>query len=124
MATIEVSNRYETAVIGIKGKFLGSLHGAALREALMGLKTAGKTNVVIDLSTTSFMDSSGLGELLASLTSMRRVGGDVRLAGIESRIKNLFLVTRVLGSVFEDYASVEDAAQSFQTHPHVPENEA
>lgn len=124
MANIEVHERYATAVVGIKGRFLGSLHGASLRDVVAELKTAGKTNVVIDLSATDFMDSSGLGELLTALTTMRRAGGDVRLAGIETRIKNLFLVTKVLGPVFTDYASVEEAAQSFRTHPPAARNEA
>jgi hypothetical protein len=43
---------------------------------------------------------------------MRKVDGDVKLACMKERIKNLFLLTRLLGPVFEDYDSVEEAAAS------------
>ena len=58
------------------------------------------------------MDSSGIGALIGALTTMKKVEGDVKLAGMKDRIKNLFLLTRLLGPVFEDYDSVEEAAAS------------
>jgi hypothetical protein len=39
---------------------------------------------------------------------------------MEKRIKNLFLITRLLGSVFDDYESVESAAESYRTNPPEP----
>jgi anti-sigma B factor antagonist len=118
--SITVQDQYQTSVIKIKGKFLGSIDGAELKQKLDDLKQSGKTNVVIDLGDTDFMDSSGIGALISGLTSMRKSGGDVRLANMEKRIRNLFLITRLLGSVFEDYESVEKAAQSFRTNPPEP----
>lgn len=115
---LSVSDRYGASVIQIQGKFLGSLHGKELADRLEGLKQAGKKNVIFDLSKLDFMDSSGLGALITSLTTMRNVGGDVRLAATEARVKNVFLVTNVLGNVFQDYPTVEEAEQSFRTHPH------
>ena len=56
------------------------------------------------------MDSSGIGTLIGAQTSMKKVDGDVKLACMKDRIKNLFLLTRLLGTVFEDYDSVEEAA--------------
>jgi hypothetical protein len=51
---------------------------------------------------------------------MRKSGGDVRLANMEKRIKNLFVITRLLGPVFDDYESVDDAVKSFRTNPPEP----
>ena len=68
---------------------------------------------MIDLSKADFMDSSGIGALIGALTTMRKAEGDVKLAGMKDRIKNLFLLTRLLGSVFDDYDSIEDAVASF-----------
>lgn len=103
---------YEAIVFELSGKFLGSIEGAAFKEKLEELKDAGKTKIVIDLSKADFMDSSGIGTLIGALTTMRKVGGDVKLACMKERIKNLFLLTRLLGPVFEDYDTVEDAAAS------------
>jgi len=112
--SFNVQEYYYATVIEISGKFLGSLEGPKFKETLKDLKENGKTKIVIDLSKTDFMDSSGIGELIGGLTSMTKVGGDVRLASIEKRIKNLFLITRLLGPVFKDYETVDDALASYK----------
>lgn len=100
-------------VFEITGKFLGSIEGPDFKEAVDTQKSAGHPHGVVDLSKADFMDSSGIGVLIGSLTSMRNAGGDLRLAGMTKRIKNLFVVTRLLGSVFEDYDTVDDAVASY-----------
>ena len=115
--SIHVQDQHQTTVIEIRGKFLGSVDGAEFKEKLDESKQAGKTNVVVDLGRTDFMDSSGIGALISGLTSMRKAGGDVRLANMEKRIRNLFLITRLLGPVFDDFESVKEAAESFRTNP-------
>lgn len=112
-----VTDRYHAAVIEIQGKFLGSLHGEDFRDILDDLKANNRTRVVVDLSQTAFMDSSAIGALISGLTTMRRAGGDMRLAGMDKRVKNVFLMTRLLGPVFEDYPSVEEAATSYEQNP-------
>ncbi|MEX0747792.1 MAG: STAS domain-containing protein [Rhodothermales bacterium] len=118
--SINVQDQYQASIIQIKGKFLGSVDGPEFKQKLDDLKQAGKTNIVIDLGHTDFMDSSGIGALIGGLTSMRKSGGDVRLANMEKRIKNLFVITRLLGPVFDDYESVDDAVKSFRTNPPEP----
>lgn len=115
--SISVQDQYQASVIQIKGKFLGSVDGPELKQKLDDLKQAGKTHIVIDLGQTDFMDSSGIGALISGLTTMRKAGGDVRLANMEKRIQGLFVMTRLLGPVFDDYDSVEDAVDSFRTNP-------
>ncbi len=115
--SISVQDQYQASVIQIKGKFLGSVDGSELKEKLDDLKQAGKTNVVIDLGQTDFMDSSGIGALISGLTTMRKAGGDVRLANMEKRIQGLFVMTRLLGPVFDDYESVDDGVESFNPNP-------
>ena len=115
--SIHVQDQFQTTVIEIRGKFLGSVDGPEFKQKLDELKQAGKTNVVVDLGRTDFMDSSGIGALISGLTSMRKAGGDVRLANMEKRIRNLFLITRLLGPVFDDFESVKEAAESFRTNP-------
>jgi len=110
-STREIS---ETVVFQITGKFLGSLEGEAFKETIEELKESGKKQVVIDLSKADFMDSSGIGTLIGAFTSMKKVDGDVKLAGMKERIKNLFLLTRLLGPVFEEYDTVDEAIASMQ----------
>ncbi len=108
------NEQYQAVVFQITGKFLGSIEGPAFKEKLEEMKAEGKTKVVVDLSKADFMDSSGIGTLIGALATMKKAGGDVKLASMKDRIKNLFLLTRLLGSVFEDFDSVEEAAQAMR----------
>jgi anti-sigma B factor antagonist len=112
-----IKEEYQAVVIEVKGRFLGSIDGAEFKTTLSELLEGGKSRFVVDLSKTDFMDSSGIGVLIGGLTSTRRDGGDMRLAGMTKRIKNLFLVTKLLGSVFDNYDSVDKALQSFIEDP-------
>ncbi len=112
-----VSEEYQAVIFAIKGRFLGSIDGAAFKTSLASSLEGGKSQFVIDLSKADFMDSSGIGVLIGGLTSTRRAGGDMRLAGMTKRIKNLFLITKLLGSVFDDYESVAAALESYVDNP-------
>jgi anti-sigma B factor antagonist len=110
----KTSDHYYATVMEMKGKFLGSVDGDAFRDAIQTLKEQGKTRLVVDLSGTDMIDSTGIGALIGALTSMRNAGGDVRIACLKTRIKNLFLMTRLLGPVFDDYDTVEEAVASYK----------
>ncbi len=110
----KTSDHYHATVLELKGKFLGSVDGDAFKQTITDLKENGKTKVVVDLSETEMIDSTGIGMLISALTTMRNAGGDVKIAGLKKRIKNLFLMTRLLGPVFDDYDSVDDALESFK----------
>jgi anti-sigma B factor antagonist len=113
--TIDVRQAEGDAIITPQGKFLGSVRGPEFRDALDSLRRSGVKNVVVDLSRTDFMDSTAVGVLISGLTTMRRDGGEIRLAGLETRIKNLFVMTHLLGPVFEAHPTAENAIRSF--HP-------
>lgn len=101
-------------VIEIEGKFLGSQQGPEFKEKLNALKEAGDIFVVVDLSKTDLIDSSGIGVLISVLTTMRRAEGDVLLSGLQDRVKAIFRMSRLLGPVFEDFENAEGAIASFE----------
>ncbi len=103
----------DAVVFEITGKFLGSIDGPSFRETLQGYKDAGVKKVVIDLSKADMMDSTGIGEMISGLTSMRNADGEMLLANLKTRIRNVFLMTRLLGSVFQEYDSLEAALAGF-----------
>ena len=110
----KTTERGDVVIFEITGKFLGSVDGPAFRETLQRYKKGGTKKAVVDLSGADLMDSSGIGEMIAGLTSMRNAGGDMRLAALKKRIRNVFLMTRLLGEVFEDYETVDEAVASFE----------
>lgn len=116
MPTLKLNRRdhYYAVILSYKGEFFGGVHGPDFREAVSNLIASGRTQVVLDLSEATVMDSSGVGVLIECVTQLRAVGGDMHLAGLERRMRDLFLMTRLLGNVFETYPDAEAAAQSYR----------
>ncbi|NBB85349.1 MAG: STAS domain-containing protein [Bacteroidetes bacterium] len=115
--SILVKEHYHAFVIELKGKFLGSIDGSELKDTIDRLKEDDRLHVVIDMQETTFIDSSGIGTLIAAQTSMRKEGGDIRLANMGARVHGVFVVTRLLSSAFASYDSVDEALESFRTDP-------
>ena len=101
------------AVLALKGKLMGGPDSTALHDRVHGLIGEGIKQVVIDLGKVKWMNSSGLGDLMASLTTLRNAGGDLKLAKVGKKIESLLLITKLI-TVFEIYDSVDRAAASFR----------
>ena len=84
------------------------------REAVMGLLKEGD-KVVLDLGNVNFMDSSGLGAIVALGKSLAEGGGELKLANITPQVRTVFELTR-LHQAFEIYDTVEEAAASFREY--------
>jgi anti-sigma B factor antagonist len=108
-----VKDHQDISVVAIRGKFLGTLERDAFKSAVDKLKDNGTRSVVIDLGSADFMDSTAIGLLISALTTIRGVDGDVVIAGLNKRIKNLFVMTRLLGPVFRDFETVDEAVAAF-----------
>ncbi|PSQ70784.1 MAG: anti-sigma factor antagonist [Bacteroidetes bacterium QH_9_67_14] len=111
-----VDERYDAVVITLKGNIMGGPDGQQLHDQLRELVDEGKTHVVVDLSKTKFMNSSGLGMLISGLTTMRNAGGDLRLARVADRIQSLLVITKLI-TVFKEFDTVDEAVESFDTEP-------
>ena len=72
-----------------------------------------KNKMVIDLANVAFMDSSGVGTLIAIWRNVTKKGGDLRLTGIRPTVRTIFEIIR-LHRVLEMYATKEEAIASFQ----------
>lgn len=81
-----------------------------LREMLSSLVAAGRTRIVVDLSEVAFLDSSGLGALVAGLKTARQAGGDLRIAAPSEQVLLVLRLTS-LDRVLEPHASAETAFQ-------------
>jgi anti-sigma B factor antagonist len=80
----------------------------ALREAVAALAGDGAPRVVIDMEGVSFVDSTGLGSVIAALKQVRNKQGELRLAAPNQQVRVVLELT-TLDRVFPYYATVEDA---------------
>ncbi len=82
------------------------------RMKLKELVDEGHFNIVIDLSKTEYMDSSGLGAIVSRISVTRSNGGDIRLASPMEFVKSLLDVTNLI-QILKIYDSVDEAVASF-----------
>ncbi|HXK07805.1 MAG TPA: STAS domain-containing protein [Verrucomicrobiae bacterium] len=88
-------------------------HGAGtLRHSLRDLLVAGHKKILLDLGGVTALDSTGIGDLVASFATINNQGGQLKLLNLTKRVKDLLLLTK-LYTVFEVY---EDEAAAVATY--------
>lgn len=100
------------AVVAIAPSQLDAGTSGESRETLLAAISSSRPRMVIDMSMLGFVDSAGLGVLVAALKTSRAAGGDVRLCGVTPTVRSILDMTR-LSQKFGIYDSVEDALASF-----------
>jgi anti-sigma B factor antagonist len=100
------------AVVAIDGRIVLGEESNALREKVKTLLTGGQKKIVLNMTNVSYIDSSGLGALVASHTSARAQGASLRLANLGSKFQEILQVTKLV-TVFEVFPSEAAAIGSF-----------
>lgn len=108
----KIKEQYNCVIIEFKGNIMGGPDTVKLNEKLHELIEEGKKNLVVDLSRVKFMNSSGLGVLIGALTTMRKAGGDLRIANATDKIESLLVITKLV-TVFNHFQSLEEAIESY-----------
>lgn len=91
---------------------IGGEETSLLRERIKWLFHS-TTNVILNLSGITFIDSAGLGVLVSMWTSSKSVGRVLKLASVHGKVKQALEVTR-LNSIFEIYDNIGDAMKDAQ----------
>lgn len=110
---IKTSEKYEAVIIELKGNVMGGEDTKDFNDTLHKLVDEGKTNIVMDLSSVKFMNSSGLGMLIGGLTTMKKANGHFKLANVTDKIESLLIITKLI-TIFETYDSVDKAVATFE----------
>jgi anti-sigma B factor antagonist len=99
-------------VVDVRGRITLGPETEALRSKLKQLIDSGQQRLILDLGEVTYIDSVGLSTLVASYTSARRAGGDLKLLRLPRGVHQLLQITR-LSTVFEIYGSLDAARQAF-----------
>ncbi len=101
------------SVLELKGTITLGGGDVTMRDRIKELLGQDRKKIVIDLGEVSFMDSTGLGELVAAYTTARHQQATLKLANLTKKIKDLLSITQ-LAAVFETYESLDEAIASFK----------
>jgi anti-sigma B factor antagonist len=114
MAELDVKERQagDITILDLRGEVRIGEGSIALRDAIRNLTAAGKKKLLLNLAGVSYIDSSGIGELIANYTTVSRQGGQLKLLKLTDRVQNLLVITKLL-TVFDTYDDEAEALKSF-----------
>jgi len=99
-------------VVDLAGKLTLTNNPGLLKDVVTNLVFRGQQHIVLNLADVSYIDSSGLGELVACYLTTARGGGVIKLASAGPRVLNLLVMTKLL-TIFESHDTDEAAILSF-----------
>lgn len=100
------------AVLELSGRLVLGDGDALLKDKVHSLVFQGRKQIVLDVGGVNYVDSSGLGALVASSITAANGGGQIKLVGLTKRIQDLLTITKLL-TVFDHFDSEADAVKSF-----------
>jgi anti-sigma B factor antagonist len=100
------------AVVELSGRIVLGEESNALREQIKGLLAAGQKKIVLNLAEVSYIDSAGLGALVAAHHSARMQGASLKLANLGTKFQEILQVTKLI-TVFEVHDNEAAAIRSF-----------
>ncbi len=104
----------DVCVVDVVGDLTLGDRAKALRETIRDLLKQDQKRILLNLSGTAYIDSAGISELVASLTTVANAGGKLKLLKPSKRVSDLLRITKI-HSVFEIHDDEDAAAQSFRS---------
>ena len=100
-------------IVDLDGRITIDEGSTVLRKMVKDLSAQGQNKILLNMGEVTFIDDSGIGELISGLTTVRNAGGDLKLLNLNQKVHDLIEITK-LYTVFDiqdDEASAVDAFQ-------------
>jgi len=110
---LQIEDKGAAVLLLVEEERLDAHNSGELKKQMLKLFEVGKHNLVVDLQSVRFVDSSGLGALVSGFKNASSRNGNLKLAGLQLQVKSMFELTR-LHRVFEIYTDPGEALASFQ----------
>lgn len=103
----------DVAIVDFSGKITLGEGSAIVRKLVRDLVAAGKRKILFDLSDVDYIDSSGIGEMVAAYTAVRSANGELKLIHLTRRVHDIMQITRLF-TVFDVQNDEASALRSFR----------
>lgn len=112
--SVKLSTRQvgDVSVLDVSGRITLGEGSSALRDTLRDLMSKGHKKILLNLGEVSYIDSSGIGELVSGFTTVANQGGQLKLLGLTKRVKDLLQITK-LYTVFDVHDDEASAVRAF-----------
>jgi anti-sigma B factor antagonist len=102
----------DVAIVDVAGRITLGEGSSAMRDLLRELVAKGQKKILLNLGEVSYIDSSGIGELVSGFTTVTNQGGQLKLLNLTKRVKDLLQITK-LYTVFDIHDDEANAVRSF-----------
>ena len=109
---IQQREREGILVFEMNGRVTMGPEATALRAEVAAASAGGARNLVFNMASVDYIDSTGLGALVICATSLRKAGGNVKLVNLNKRNIELLVMTK-LATSFEIFSDEQDAINSY-----------
>jgi anti-sigma B factor antagonist len=115
---LEIVERHidDVTVLDLVGKLTIDQDAQRLKDKIQSLILQQRTAIVLNLGDVSYIDSGGLGELVACYSSLAKTTGGLKLLHVNKRNHDLLSITRLV-TIFETFDSEDEAVRSFAQRP-------
>ncbi|MBN1295496.1 STAS domain-containing protein [bacterium] len=110
---IKRRERDDVIILDFSGEITIGKGDVELRKEISDLVFSEKKKILLNLRKVDFIDSSGIGEIVRSFTTIQKNGGVLKLLHLEAKVRDLFTITRLI-TVFETFENEKDAVDSFK----------
>ena len=110
--TIDTRSVNGVTILELHGKVTIGEGSREIREKIRELLDSGNKDILLNLGDVSYVDSSGIGELVSSYTTVTNQGGQFKLLNLTKKIRELLAITKLL-TVFDSYDDEKTAVGSF-----------
>ena len=102
----------DVTVVDATGRITLGEGATIFRDTIRDLAAKGNKKILVNLADVSYIDSSGIGEMVSSFTTVTNHGGQLKLLNLTKRVKDLLQITK-LYTVFEVFEDESSAVRSF-----------
>jgi anti-sigma B factor antagonist len=99
-------------ILDLSGKLMIGDGAQLLKDKSESLVFQGRTQIIVNLAAVPYIDSGGLGQLVACYTTLARAGGRLTLLNVNKKNHDLLSITKLV-SVFETFDTERDAVESY-----------
>ncbi len=109
---LDLREKDGVTILVLGGQLTGGAGDEQFREAIDTLLAAGRTQILVDFADITFMDSTGMGELVSGHRTVERFGGKLKILNANKRVHNSLTMARLL-PIFEVFDDERKALGSF-----------
>jgi anti-sigma B factor antagonist len=113
---IDVREREDVIIVDMEGRLVAGGSEQVLRDVINELIAEGWKKILLNLSEVAWIDSAGIGELVAGIKMAKRFGSSIKLLRVGDKVQHVLSISQIL-PMLDVFENEDEAISSFQVQP-------